>query len=475
MNPPGEDNGIQYPATAASLVRCGRTPSVPFCIALDDGTELRVDRLLRVLPGKRIVGEGGWQGRRVLAKLFISADSAQHAAREMQGVQAMQAAALPTPELLLSSRLHAGGHAVLSEFLIDAKSLSDEWEALQHLPSSHVLQEQCLQSAFALLGQMHAAGLIHEDVHLSNFLRHAGRLYVIDGDAVHTVSGNGRQTQANLALLLAQLPISWDGQQGRLLSFYTGPVYKADELAKAVQQARQKRLKKFLSKTGRNCTQFLVRQTTGEFVAMLRTEADWLSLLLESKDRLVDEGHKYKDGGTCSVARVGFSGHELVIKRYNLKSVLHALSRACRPSRAWHSWRAGHMLLHLGIATPAPLALCEERIGPIRRRAFLVNAFCPGENLLEHLSPEVPPGEAEAHSLLTLFDALRVMRISHGDLKANNLLWHNGRVVVIDLDGMRWHASLAGWQRAWRRDRARFLANWPETSVLYRWLDEHLA
>ena len=51
----------------------------------------------------------------------------------------------------------------------------------------------------------------------------------------------------------------------------------------------------------------------------------------------------------------------------------------------------------------------------------------------------------------------------------------DGLIFVIDLDGMRWHASSVGWQRAWRRDRARFLANWPETSVLYRWLDEHLA
>ena len=64
------------------LGRQGRTPTAPFRIALEDGTELRIERLLRILPGKRIVGEGNWKGRRVLAKLFISTDSAQHAARE---------------------------------------------------------------------------------------------------------------------------------------------------------------------------------------------------------------------------------------------------------------------------------------------------------------------------------------------------------------------------------------------------------
>lgn len=459
---------------AAQLRAAGRQPETPFSVLLADDSEIRIDRLLRVLPGKRVVGEGQWHGQQVLAKLFIAEGSTQHAARERQGVQALQAASLPTPEFLQFSRLRAGGHAVLSEFLHGAKSLADEWDALQHLPPGHPRQKQCLQPAFALLGQMHAAGLIHADAHLSNFLRHDGRLYVIDGDAVQAVSGNERRLLGNLALLLAQLPVSWDVWQDELLGFYARASCHTDELKQAVWQARQKRLRKFLAKTGRDCTRFLVRQGAGEWVVMQRAEAGWLSALLEQRDALVDDGQRYKDGGTCTVTRSDFAGHALVIKRYNIKNALHALSRAWRPSRAWHSWRAGHLLQHLGIATPEPLALCEERLGPLRRRAFLVNAFCPGKNLLEHLSPDAPPGEAEAFGLLGLFDALRAMQISHGDLKATNLLWHEGRIVVIDLDGMRQHTTPAGWQRAWRRDRSRFLANWPEDSALRRWLDEHL-
>lgn len=460
--------------TAQQLCQAGRQPPAAFRILLEDGSELQIERLLRVLPGKRVVGEALWQGQRVLAKLFVSADSARRAAREAQGIRALRAAGLPTPALLRESPLRDGGHVLLSEFLSAAHSLAEEWAGLQHLPVGHAGQRQCLQGVFALIGQLHGAGLIHEDLHLSNFLRQADRLYVIDGDAVVSTAGQPQRAFDNLALLMAQLPVAWDALQAELLAFYTASPPPAEVLAQAVLQARIRRMRKFLPKTVRDCTQFMVQHSSRQFTALLRTEADWLDALLQRPDALIDAGQKYKDGGTCTVARVEFAGRLLVIKRYNIKSAAHALSRAWRPSRAWHSWRAGHLLLHLGIATPLPLVLHEERFGPFRRRAFLVNEFCPGKSLLEHLAPDAIPGEAEARSLCALFDALRRMQLSHGDLKATNLLWQAGRVVLIDLDGVRQHRSLQRWQRAWQRDRARFLANWPSGSVLYRWLDAHL-
>jgi Ser/Thr protein kinase RdoA (MazF antagonist) len=66
------------------------------------------------------------------------------------------------------------------------------------------------------------------------------------------------------------------------------------------------------------------------------------------------------------------------------------------------------------------------------------------------------------------------LRITHGDLKASNLLWDADRLVLIDLDAMCQHASPAGFARAWQRDRARFLRNWPAGSPLREWLDRSL-
>lgn len=79
-----------------------------------------------------------------------------------------------------------------------------------------------------------------------------------------------------------------------------------------------------------------------------------------------------------------------------------------------------------------------------------------------------------AQALLSLFETLCRLRISHGDLKATNLLWHEGRVWLIDLDAMKQHRSDTAFARVWRRDRARFLRNWAASSLLCRWLDTNL-
>ena len=75
-----------------------------------------------------------------------------------------------------------------------------------------------------------------------------------------------------------------------------------------------------------------------------------------------------------------------------------------RPSRAWHSWVAGHRLAFFGIPTPAPLAMLEERVGPLRRRAFLVTDYCPGESLMQRLSPDHEPDAEMAAALISLFE-----------------------------------------------------------------------
>jgi tRNA A-37 threonylcarbamoyl transferase component Bud32 len=467
---------------AAQLIAQGREPGVPFRIALGGGDELTLIRLLRVLPGKRIVGEGVLNGRRVLAKLFIARGSARHWAQERAGIEALHHAGIATPGLLLAAPLAAGGHALLTDFLASAESLAEAWLKHSGRPPGHAEALAALSPAFTLLGRMHAAGLVQEDLHLGNFLNQAGRLFVIDGDAVRAVTPgqplDARHAMPNLAILLAQLPASWTAQQDRLLAAYRlggGRVQEAlAHLPAEILRVRDGRLKSFLAKTVRDCTLFSVRQGLGRFVAAVREKAPALSLPLAAPDAQIGQGMLLKDGATCTVARVESAAGPLVIKRYNLKNLRHALSRAWRPSRAWHSWQAGHRLQFLGIPTPAPLALIEERLGPLRRRAWLITEFCPGPDLLTHLSANDEPPAAEARAIVALFQSMQEQRISHGDLKATNLLWHEGRILVIDLDATVQHHSAAEYARAWRRDRARLLRNWPASSVLHRWLNDTL-
>ena len=52
------------------LSQAGRTPTLPLTLELA-GESLVLERLLRVLPGRRYVGLARWQGRQVLAKVLV--------------------------------------------------------------------------------------------------------------------------------------------------------------------------------------------------------------------------------------------------------------------------------------------------------------------------------------------------------------------------------------------------------------------
>ena len=465
---------------AAALRDVGRQPAVPFALRLGDGSALVMRQILRVLPGKRIVGRAEWLGISVLAKLFVGTASERHWRREKTGIEALHKGSVSSPDLLLAEALPAGGHVLLTAFIDGATSIADCWQPLAALPAGDAQAIGALAPAFAMLGQLHAVGLVQEDLHLGNFLAREGRVYVIDGDGVSAISPGRRlpraAAEANLALLCSQLPISWDASLAELIVAYRrggGNEIDRSRLGGAVTRARSQRVADYLDKTGRDCTLFAADQSVSQRRVVVRSVVDALERL-GSLDDAIAHGKVFKDGGTCTVAHVREWESDWVIKRYNLKSVTHAIGRAWRPSRAWHSWREGHRLSLLGIATPQPLALVEERWGPLRRRAFLVNAYCPGRSLLEVLSAGHEPEPALATALLTLFASLRSARISHGDLKATNLLWDGARLWLIDLDAVCQHCTEVGYRRAWRRDRARFLRNWPADSVLRRWLEQRL-
>lgn len=451
--------------TAASLRAVGRRVLAPSTLALDGGGELVVERWLRILPGKRLTGIGRWHGQAVLAKLFIAArGSERHWQRERRGIDSLKAHGLSTPGLLASGRLEGAGHFMLTEFLDGAQR-----------PDAEAFD--ALRPVFETVGRMHARGILQADVHLGNFLLREGRLYVVDGDAIRPARSD-RERLDNLALLFAQLPPhARAGQQAGLLAAYRNGnpdlAVDAAQLDASIARAREARLADILDKCLRDCSLFKVAQRADRFVSQVRDEVGFLAPLIADPDAWIERGMPLKRGRSATLAHIELEGRRLVIKRYNIKGAGHALARAWRPSRAWHAWLAGHRLRFLGIATPRPLALIERRLGPLRGRAWLITEYCEGPNLQETLAAcadsGAPPGVLEA--VRRLFTDLAAERISHGDLKATNFIWRGDALCVLDLDAMRRHDSDAAWRQAWHKDRARFLRNWPEGSVLLREFD----
>lgn len=466
VNEPDETGAL--PLDAAQLAGAGRHPATPFRIALADGREVLFLRALRVLPGRRIVGEARFSGAPALAKLYVGKGSERHWQRELAGIGRLREADIPTPPLLAADACAGGGRAILSAFLENAERLD---ERLARCADAYA-QQATLRPALALVGRLHAAGLEHRDLHFGNLLFDGDTLSLIDGDAVAPLTA-GHAAIDNLALFLGQMDARQDASWPGLLAAYTaagGPACDTAALATAVAAVRARRLADYLKKSTRDCSLFAVQKTARRFVACRREHEEMLRPLLDAPDALLAKGTLLKDGATCTVARIELAGRALVVKRYNLKNAGHALGRLFRPSRAWHSWHEGLRLRFLGLPTPEPLAMIEERIGPLRRRAWLIAEHCAGVGLDRHLDAAAPPPAAEAQALKMLFATLHRERLTHGDMKATNLLWDGQSLQLIDLDGMTQHRTEAAFARAWRRDRARLLRNWPEGSALHAWL-----
>ncbi|MEN2506417.1 lipopolysaccharide kinase InaA family protein [Stutzerimonas stutzeri] len=468
----------------SELATCGRQPSLPLTVDVGEAGDLVVEQWLRVLPGQRYVGRARWQGRTVLAKLMVGGNGHRHYLRERDGAALLIAQDLATPGVLAEGWRAGEGGWLLFEFLDDARSLWDAWRECEHAAPLTEGQAELLGAALELIAQMHSRGLWQEDLHLDNLLLQTGVLHVVDGGGVRAETPgqplSRERVLANLGVFFAQLPTTVEPFIEELLVHYllanSEHALPLEALLKEVRKIRAWRLNDFLKKVARDCSLFSAR--IGAFGArVVRRDAQArLHNVLDDPDGFIARGHLYKTGGAATVARIEVDGQPLLIKRYNIKSPLHWCKRFWRPSRAWHSWVEGNRLDFLGIATPRLLSVIERRWLWLRGPAWLITELLGGEDIIARFQPylnEAPP-EDELAALDRLFAALIRERISHGDLKGHNLFWEQGRWALIDLDAVQQHSSDASFARAYAKDRARFLRNWPTDSALHRLLDERL-
>ncbi len=209
--------------------------------------------------------------------------------------------------------------------------------------------------------------------------------------------------------------------------------------------------------------------------------------LWSTPDEVLSRGHMLKDGDRSTVVRVALDStsedasrsnadRHCTLKRYNLKSPLHTAMHMPLRSRARWSWLNGRRLIKAGLPTPAPLACVEERRhGLLRLRSYLLTTFVPGRSLLDTIhSGEVDAAELAslAKQFARIWQTLGQLRAGHGDMKATNFIVDpQGKLWLVDLDGLRIHRSGVLLRRERRHDLVRFMRNWqdrPEVAAVFR-------
>lgn len=455
---------------AESLARAGRELPVPFRLAVRAGpnaepSEITVTEILRLLPGRRVAAIAQNGGEEFFIKVFVGPSARHYWRREIRGVAAMEAAGVRTPGVLWQGALADGGHAVAFEYIRGATSLADQWGA-----ADTALRD----SVMALLARLHGGGVAQNDIHPDNFLIRGEEIFMVDGGDIARKGNSAlgrRKTLRNLALFFAQFHDSREGAIDWAFERYCKHRgWACDRKARKalnehIKLSRNVRKHEFVRKAFRECTRFSCSRSFRRFqVCERRYSTPGMAQLLGRLDAAMAAGKTIKDGNTATVAVIESPLGPLAVKRYNMKNPLHRLLRAPRKSRAWISWANAYRLQFLGINTLQPIALVEDRFGPLRGKAWLVTRYEEGIDAT-HL-PDVDKLDETMESMVRILKELHAAGITHGDLKASNFLLGEGGVKLIDLDAMIDHSRTTRLEAAFRKDLERFMQNWRDTPRL---------
>ncbi len=427
-------------------------------------TTLLVEEVLRLLPGRRLTARVRLGPEPAVLKLFLGPGARRYCDREARGAALVVAAGVRTPAL--RGRVGpAPGETIsvqglLFEYVDGARRLADD-------DTGGVLL------AAAALARLHAAGAEHRDPHLDNFLVSPGtdgdpELQLVDGDGVRRAGWRGNPGRAaslaNLALLCAERPPQADEDLARVYQAYAaargwagGEAAQAAEvrtLIRLTRRQRRARVRRYLAKAQRDCTEFHCSRTWRHYLVGLREFCGpELARFVDDPDAWLRNAQVLKAGNSATVVRLQLQGRSVVVKRYNQKNAWQALKRAVRPvARFRRAWLNGQRLSFLGIPTARPLALLERRFGPLRGRAYLIMEDLGDVDLAAEVAAR-GLGDARLEQVVNLFRGLAAAGLSHGDTKISNFLVTPRSVSLVDLDALQ--PSRAGQEK----DRRRFLAN----------------
>lgn len=198
------------------------------------------------------------------------------------------------------------------------------------------------------------------------------------------------------------------------------------------------------------------------------THSELLEANTSNLDQLLAESSVlFKDDRTTTVGLYETNQQQFVVKRYNARNMGHAIKRALRQSRAMRCWRLSYEFQQAGLRVAPPVLMFEKRFGPLCGNAYFVNKYLQGTELLALLPRASDKQKLEiASQVENAFKKMRDYGLTHGDMKASNILWVDEQLYFVDLDAARKHRTRISWNHANKRDIKRFRKNWSGNTEL---------
>lgn len=450
-----------------------------FELLLADKQKFIAERIVRIVPNRRMVVFGEWQGRSVVAKIFFHPQLAKRQlATDLAGIEIFKQNKIPTPELLYQgTALDQRIQMAIFERIENAMSLEEVWHNQTSLDD--ILPQ--LRAVTVELATQHVLGVIQHDLHLKNFMITEKVIYMLDGGKVKQTSYLlPRKTSIEtLALFLSQLGVGVEGLQEYLFRYYAksrGWVIKQNDLIDlflAIKKWNNLRWQKFQTKIFRSATHYQVQNSWKRNILYLsKYSSPGLIKLLENPEHYfhLPTTMILKNGRSSTVIKVEIDHKIYVVKRFNLKNVWHRIRRCLRHTRAHNSWRLAQKMQLFGVATAKPIAIIENKFFGFRGTSYYITEYVSSENLGTFLlnNKDHEKTNAMVKQVAALLKNVAKLEISHGDLKSTNILIDaRERPVFIDLDGAVEHTSLSSVESAWRSEIKRFLKNFTKQPAIF--------
>lgn len=403
---------------------------------------IQFGRLIRYIPNKRAVYEGTFAGSQVIIKIFLSPLLARfNFNRELKSLNTLNSLNLDCPKVIASGK-----------YFIITEKINNSSDVFTLIQSNQPEAGKAENKVFEYLAKMHNFGIYQKDLHFGNFLWNGKKIYAVDTAEMLFFNNplNTAESLNQLAVLLCSLGRDTIIDRNHRLDIYCKKrKIQQDNLFIAsldykIAKILKGNLKKTLKKTLRTSKRY-IQYRTSNIKAIFSREifGDFdISRFCDNIDNIMQQGSILKNGNTCYVSKVKINNHELVIKRYNNKGLLHSIRHSIKGSRAKKCWVIGNRLVLCNINTPKPAAFIEKRKFGIITQSYIITEFIQADHLTDIITSSKLSDEYKQDiladiklMLAQLYDA----KITHNDLKPSNILISKNKPILIDLDSTKLH------------------------------------